>query len=123
MSNDFSVLIVDGDESIRVPCHETLINAGYTVDIARSQESALAKLGNRAFNVILSDINLAASNRFHFYKRAIELQPNLRGRFIVIAAYPNREAVRFFKDNDCKYLMRPFLFKELITQIEELKTN
>ncbi len=121
MSDDFNILIVDSEKTIRTLCHEALSKAGYTVDMAKSAESAVDKLNNYTFNVIISDINLAASNRFHLYKRALDIEPNLRGMFIIIAAYPNRDAIRFFKDNDCKYLMRPFLFKELISEVAELK--
>jgi FixJ family two-component response regulator/anti-sigma regulatory factor (Ser/Thr protein kinase) len=52
------LLVVDDDDPTRTGLRHLLVNAGFTVDVARDGEEALNKIVNQDFGVVLLDVRL-----------------------------------------------------------------
>ena len=52
------LLVVDDDDSTRTGLRHLLVNAGFTVDVARDGAEALNKIVNQDFGVVLLDVRL-----------------------------------------------------------------
>ncbi|MBU1741780.1 MAG: response regulator, partial [Proteobacteria bacterium] len=55
---DKTVLVVDGDESLRRTLSQALAKEGYRVTEAVDDEQALAELSRRQFDVVFCDLNM-----------------------------------------------------------------
>jgi DNA-binding response OmpR family regulator len=52
------LLVVDDDDATRTGLRHLLIDAGFTVDVARDGAEALNKIVNQDFGVVLLDVRL-----------------------------------------------------------------
>ena len=59
--NHADLLIVDDDDATRTGLRELLVNAGFTVDVARDGAEAMEKINSHDFCVVLLDVRLPKS--------------------------------------------------------------
>ena len=64
----YKILVADDNESIRWMLVQTLLQAGYHVIEAANGKIALALLGDKAVDLILSDIDMPEGDGFYLLK-------------------------------------------------------
>ena len=106
MTTTFSLLVVDDEPDLRTLYELTLLREGYDVDSAGSVEEAWARLAERSYNAVITDLRLPDGNGLDLLRRL-----DAAGRpekTIVITAYGSAEnAVEALKAGAFDYLTKP----------------
>jgi DNA-binding NtrC family response regulator len=106
------ILVVDDERGVRAFCTDLLKRAGYEVETADSAPTALGRLAETEFDVLLADINMPRMDGIELCKRARQDRPDQI--VILITGYPSIEnAVRGMKEGARDYVTKPFTPDEL----------
>src|SRR5512137_650895 len=106
------ILVVDDERGVRALCTDLLKRAGYEVETADSAPTALGRLAEAEFDVLLADINMPRMDGIELCKRARQERPDQI--VILITGYPSIEnAVRGMKEGARDYVTKPFTPDEL----------
>jgi DNA-binding NtrC family response regulator len=106
------LLVVEDEETLRESLKRVLLKEGYEADSAGSAESALKKLDEVAYDVIITDIMLPGID-------GIELLRKVKEKFseqivIVVTAYASIEtAVAALRAGAYDYVMKPIIHEEI----------
>ena len=106
MTANFSILVVDDEPDLRTLYELTLLREGYDVDSAACVEEAWARLGERGYSAVITDMRLPDGTGLELLRRL-----EAAGRpekTIVITAYGSAEnAVEALKAGAFDYLTKP----------------
>jgi two-component system response regulator PilR (NtrC family) len=106
MTTTFSLLVVDDEPDLRTLYELSLLREGYDVDSAGSVEEAWARLSERRYSAVITDMRLPDGNGLDLLRRL-----DAAGRpekTIVITAYGSAEnAVEALKAGAFDYLTKP----------------
>jgi two-component system, cell cycle response regulator CpdR len=113
------VLLAEDDDSMRGFLERALTKAGYDVIAFDNGQSALERLEQEPFTLLLTDIVMPKMDGIELARRASELDPELKIMFITGFA-----AVTLNADlggaKDAKVLSKPFHLKDLVREVERL---
>ena len=105
------LLVVDDEPDLRTLYELTLLREGYDIDTAGSVEDALARLEERSYSLLITDMRLPDGNGLDLLRRLEE--SGRRERAIVITAYGSAEnAVEALKAGAYDYLTKPVDLKQ-----------
>ncbi|MDH4391384.1 MAG: sigma-54 dependent transcriptional regulator [Aquabacterium sp.] len=106
MTSNYSLLVVDDEPDLRTLYELSLLREGYDVDSAGSIAEAWARLGERGYSAVITDMRLPDGNGIDLLRRL-----DAAGRpekTIVITAYGSAEnAVEALKAGAFDYLTKP----------------
>lgn len=101
------VLIVDDDPVIGLSCKKILGAEGYTVLTAEDGETALKKVSDENFDLVITDVRLPGINGLVVLKESRILQPS--ADVVVISGYPSYEdAGESVRLGAFEYIEKPF---------------
>ncbi|HEX9636293.1 MAG TPA: sigma-54 dependent transcriptional regulator [Acidobacteriota bacterium] len=113
-----SVLVCDDDELVAGPLVDWLEHHGYQVQYESSGESALGRLGETAYDVLVTDLRLPGVDGLAVMREALALYPELA--VILITGFASVEtAVQAIKLGAADYLTKPFKPVQLSLAIEK----
>jgi DNA-binding NtrC family response regulator len=114
-----SVLVVDDEEIVRDSLASWLEEDGYRVDTAPDGPSALAKLAERAYAILLVDLKMPGMDGLEVLAKARPMQPD--ASVIIMTAYATVDtAVQAMKQGAYDYLVKPFEPEELSLMVGKL---
>lgn len=109
-----SILIVDDEEIIRDFLSEVLEE--YDVSVACDGDQAIAKLKERPFDLVITDLRMPKVPGQEVVKAARELRPAIK--VIVISGYSSLHTVsQSVTHGACAFLSKPFSIKELMQAV------
>ena len=109
-----SILIVDDEAIIRDFLSEVLED--YDVAVACDGDEAIAKLKERSFDLIITDLRMPKVPGQEVVKAARELRPN--AKVVVISGYSSLHTVsQSVSHGACAFLSKPFSIKELMQTV------
>ena len=114
--DQYNILLVDDDPNILAVNNDILASEGYKVTTAKSGETAIEALGEKRFDLVITDINMGKISGISVLKKAKELNPAT----MVILTTGNTdvnyaiEALRLHADD---YLLKPFRMHELLERV------
>ncbi|UCG66256.1 MAG: sigma-54-dependent Fis family transcriptional regulator [Deltaproteobacteria bacterium] len=112
MKKDSSVLVVDDDPGHRTMLRTLLKGWGYGIDEADDGSTAIEKVHDRAFDLILMDIRMIKVSGLQALTEIKTFNPTIP--IIVMTAYSSVEtAVEALKNGAYDYLTKPLDFDEL----------
>ena len=112
------ILIVEDEGTLRESLKRVLSREGYVVDAVDSSESAIAVIGQKAFDLVVTDIILPGISGMELLKKCREKNPTLI--VIIITAYATIEAaVEAIRAGAFEYLVKPIIHEELKAVIEK----
>ena len=110
------ILIVEDDHGLREALVDTLLLGGYQVTPVESAESAMVKLSESEFDLVVSDIQMQGMNGLSLLKSVKNKYPNLP--FVLMTAYANvNDAIQAMRDGATDYLSKPFAPQVLLNLI------
>jgi DNA-binding NtrC family response regulator len=107
------ILIVDNEPEMCSLLSDILKEEGYEVATAASGEKALAKMGERDFTVIITDLNMKGMPGMTLLKEIKRLQPDIN--VIIMTAFGSVEtAIEAMKQGAYDYVMKPVKSDEIV---------
>jgi DNA-binding NtrC family response regulator len=114
-----SILVVDDEEIVRDSLASWLEEDGYHVDTAPDGPTALTKLAQHAYAVLLVDLKMPGMDGLEVLAQARSLQPD--APVIIMTAYATVDtAVQAMKQGAYDYLVKPFEPEELSLMVGKL---
>jgi DNA-binding NtrC family response regulator len=100
------ILVVDDERGLCAGIQEALRREGYVVDAANDAAAALELIGERLYNLVLTDMKMPGIDGLQLLKLA--KQKSHDTQFILMTAYGTIEsAVAAMKEGACDYLPKP----------------
>ncbi len=103
---DENILIVD-DNEILADFMESLLEEHGNVDVAHDGKEGLAKLDDKFYKLIVSDIDMPLMNGIEFFHAAMGRYPSIKNRIMFISGFAGDETVRFTEENNLILLPKP----------------
>jgi two-component system KDP operon response regulator KdpE len=116
VSQQRSVLVVDDEPSLRKVLSTSLNAGGFTVEEARSGEEALEMAQQRAFALVLLDVNMPGIGGVETCRRLRDLTPRT-GIVMVTVRDMEDDKLRGLEAGADDYLTKPFHLRELIARL------
>jgi len=114
---DTHVLLVEDEAPLREATAERLGEAGYRVVQVDSGETALERLAEFAFDVVLTDLRLPGIDGTEVLAAALERYPGIV--CIVVTGFGTvKDAVRAIKCGAAEFITKPFQFDQLLHVVE-----
>ncbi len=115
-----SILVIDGERSIRNTLKERLEYEGFVVETAETGDDALSYYGRRAFDVALCDMQIQDCDAYDLISRVHEHSPNFP--FIMLSSLKSVDsAVNIMRHGAFDYLAKPLDMNRLLASIREAK--
>ncbi len=113
---DFGVLVVDDEYTVRDSIKEWLVEDGFSVETAGSGEEALDLMKKQPFKMMLLDIKMPGMDGVEVLKKTMETFPDMA--VVMMTAYATVEtAVEAMKTGAMDYLMKPFDPEDLVSKV------
>lgn len=110
------VLIVEDDHGLREALVDTLLLGGYQVTPVESAESAMVKLSDAQFDIVISDIQMQGMDGLSLLKSVKNKYPQLP--MILMTAYANiNDAIQAMRNGATDYLSKPFAPQVLLNLV------
>src|SRR3954471_20932225 len=107
------LLLVEDESALREAVAEQLTDRGYHVEQADSGETAVARLADFAFDIIITDLRLPGIDGSAVVEAAVERYPDIIA--IVITGYGTvKDAVEAIKRGARYFVSKPFQIDELL---------
>jgi DNA-binding NtrC family response regulator len=111
------VLLVEDEAPLREALAEQLADRGYAVEQAESGETALAKLADFAFDVIITDLRLPGIDGSAVIDAALDRYPDIVA--IVVTGFGTvKDAVEAIKRGAWDFVSKPFQIDELLLALD-----
>lgn len=120
----FKILVVDDEAPIRDMLSDALRIFGYEADTAPDGPSALAKLRDTRFDMILSDINMPHMTGFELLRKVEAVHPGIKR--VLMTAYNLDDYMRMVRDHNVGNVITktvPLNFKEIREILNSLLNN
>jgi len=112
----FQILIVDDQRNMRATLAILLRGAGYETAEAADGETAIGKLGQESFDLVLTDLRMGRVDGMEVLRKVREASPTTE--VIVMTAYGTVEsAVTAMRLGAYDYLQKPFTEEELLVKV------
>ena len=116
-----AILLVDDDKQLASALQWILADENFLVDVAHDGEEAILKLRANHYDAVVCDVMMPRLRGDEFFLRALQIKPDIGDRFIFITGFAADPKInRFLKQNDVKYLVKPFPVDGLIGCVKEL---
>ncbi len=110
------IIILDDEESLIKWLSYALEQKGYSVFATTEPKTALNKIKEERFDLVISDIRMPELDGFAFLKRIRKVYPDVP--VIFITAYGSMEsAINALRDKASDYILKPFGIEELMLRI------
>ena len=117
MNRKGKILFVDDEASLRLLLSNELSRAGYTVEVAQDGETALSRIREDFYNVVLLDIVMPGMDGISLL-RSIGAE-NIISEVIILTGNATIEsAIESIKLGAFEYVRKPYSLNELIIQID-----
>src|SRR5438034_7877977 len=111
------LLLVEDESALREAVAEQLTDRGYHVEQADSGETAVERLADFAFDIIITDLRLPGIDGSAVVEAAVERYPDIIA--IVITGYGTvKDAVEAIKRGARDFVSKPFQIDELLHVLE-----
>ncbi|HBR17094.1 MAG: hypothetical protein A3G39_10885 [Deltaproteobacteria bacterium RIFCSPLOWO2_12_FULL_43_16] len=112
------ILVVDDEAAIRMLLSELLSEAGYSVNEAENGMNAWELLKKTdKYDLFILDVNMPQMDGITLCRFIMRDFPDMKGRFLFLTANITEDVFFFLKENDCKYIAKPFKMVDLLGQI------
>jgi len=112
MNQQYTILVVDDEEVLRLGCSRVLTSEGYLVTTAANGEEALGKLASEPVNVVLCDLKMPVMGALEVLEQATVLYPTIPV-IIMTGLGTVADAVECMKKGAYDFVTKPFSIDHL----------
>jgi two-component system response regulator PilR (NtrC family) len=117
--NRGTILIAEDEDGVRESLAEVLREEGYNVTAVGDGSEAIGTLGDREYDIVLSDLRMPGADGLEVLRRVRELSPQTL--VLIMTAHATVEtAIEALRRGAQDYLLKPVLFEEVLHKIENL---
>ncbi len=118
--DEFNILVVDDEEIARTNLEYVLRKEGYQVSMAANGRDALDILGQKEFELILTDLKMEKMDGIQLLESAKQVAPNTE--IVMITGYATvSSAVDALKKGAAHYLPKPIDLEELRSTVRQIR--
>jgi len=122
------ILVLDDEPTIAELLGEMLGLLGYSTTLCHSGPDALQLLAQREFDLIISDFRMPKMNGQEFYRRAVQMKPELARRILFLTGdVVSEDTQAFLQSTGNPHLSKPFQLvrvEQLVAQVlQRLSVN
>lgn len=111
-----SILVIDDETIVQESCKRILVPAGYRLESASTGQEGLGKLGESAYDLVITDLKMPGISGMDALKKIKHDNPDIG--IIMITGYATTEtAVEAMKLGAFDYLPKPFTPDELMATV------
>ena len=115
------VLVVDDDVEVLAVLTEVLGAAGHVVEPVTDSRQALARLGEGAYDAVVSDVQMPGLSGVELHEAVARSYPRLAKRFILVSGDALRPEVREFVDRTgVSVVAKPFDIREIMRLVQAI---
>jgi DNA-binding NtrC family response regulator len=124
MTKNARILIVDDEVAMREALKDWLLEDGYEVGLAESGKEAIARAGEKSWDVILLDLKMPGMDGIETLRRLKGDEVNTEAEILMMTAYATVDtAVQAMKEGAFDYLVKPFDPEEVQIQIQKIVSH
>jgi CheY-like chemotaxis protein len=113
------VLFVEDDPTLRMLTGEVIGELGHQVDACDSAEAALARLEQRRYDVLLTDVGLGGMSGIELVRRLGDRYPSMH--VVIASGYPVRPRDEGLPDST-RVLLKPYDVQQVRALLDELSS-
>lgn len=119
MSQKASILIAESERAIRESVEMILMDEDYCCHTADSFQALLEIIDLHEFDIIIADINILSGKieRLNFILQNMPSPPTI---LVTLSYHQVREMLPLMKHGASEYLLKPFLFEDLLNRIQRI---
>lgn len=104
-----NALVVDDDDAVAELLADVLGSAGHSVDMAHDGRTALDRMAERRYDIVLCDLRMPVMDGPQLYREAARRQPGIEERFVFLTGDTLApEARKFLEEAGRPHLAKPF---------------
>ena len=120
---ELTILAVDDEVPLLKLLHRILSQQGHRVDMVSDGQSALQKLAQTSYDLVICDMIMPDLLGAELYSRASELYPLLADRFIFVTGnVVDKDTRIFLEESGLPWLSKPFLPTDIETVVRQTVT-
>src|SRR5262249_43575252 len=115
-----SILVVEDEAQLANAVMDALRDAGYLVQHAPDGEVALARIGERPFDLVICDLKMPRLDGRAFYRALSTAAPALSKRVVFVTGdLAGTDGEGFLQESGCRWLAKPFRLGELLRAVRD----
>jgi DNA-binding NtrC family response regulator len=116
--NKYSIMVIDDEKIVGSMAKRSLEQDGYEVETFLNGESALARLKEKSFNVVITDLKMKGIDGLEILRTVKQLYPETV--VIMITAFANLDvAIEALRDDVHDFFPKPVKIKDLKASIQK----
>ena len=114
------ILVVDDEPLIRDLLTEILQRAGHQVDTACDGAQACQQVRGERYDLVITDVGMPRMSGIDFYRKLVELRPEMEGRIIFATGNLIDDETRVFISSvKARALTKPLGLAQVIQAVDE----
>jgi CheY-like chemotaxis protein len=116
------ILIIDDDMPIAEFLRKLFSDIGQ-VETAVNGRDGLAKVKEKYFDVIISDVQMPVMDGIEFYHAASAIDPQIGQRILFYTGSPKQAHAEFFRSRQLRHLIKPAPIRDIVRKVAEIMPN
>jgi PAS domain S-box-containing protein len=114
------ILVVDDETTIQDLLTDTLADLGHKVDTAANGDEACRKLGQQAYDLVITDVRMPRMDGISLYRNILSMQPELEGKVIFITGdLIDAETTRFLAETEARTIAKPLDIRLVTSAVQQ----
>jgi len=116
------ILILDDEPIVCKRLRPAFQKAGYEVETFTDSASAMARIEEKRFDIVITDLKMKGADGMHFLARIKEIAPDT-GVVVITGFATSESAKESFRKGAFDFVAKPFKLSDIIDTVRRLEEN
>ncbi len=116
------ILILDDEPIVCKRLKPAFQKAGYDVETFNDSASAMARIEEKRFDIVITDLKMKGTDGMHFLERIKELAPDT-GVIVITGFATSDTAKESFRKGAFDFVAKPFKLNDILDTVRRLEEN